>query len=262
MLKIATHNLYKGGPEDFSAWARNLSALDPDILLLQESCKPASYLGKLPANQHVQVSNAIWAAATWESGAETRVNPWGSAIYLRQGSLVELPLPSELRGWVVGAELRDLAWHPASSGALCAFSIHTPTRENRQYEAEVNAILNEIARLAAGRELIIGGDFNITISTRHPNEERKNTAGEEAIHRRLREEFGLINCWQVLHPDEPLAQTYRHYFQDDEPQPFHLDGLFVPATWRPRLQSCAVFNDPAWRGARNSDHFPIMAMFD
>lgn len=256
MLKLAIHNLYKGGPEDYSVWARDLDAFDPDLLLLQESCEPACYLGKLPPERHAQVRSATWAPAT----TETTINLWGSAIYLKQGVSVALPLPAELRGWVVGAELRELAWHPASPGPLYAFSVHAPTRVSRDYEGEVNAILNTIAPLTTGHAVIIGGDFNSTISERHGSEERKNTPGEAAIHRRLREEFGLINCWQTVHPDEALHQTLRYRFSDD-PQPFHVDGLFVPAAWRPCLKSCEVFNGPAWRGATNSDHFPILATF-
>ncbi len=139
-------------------------------------------------------------------------------------------------------------------------SIHAPTRVSHDYEGEVGAVLDVITRLAAGHDLIIGGDFNLTMSARHGAEERKNTPGERAIHRRLRDEFGLINCWQTLHPDEALSQTYRHFFSDD-PQSFHIDGLFVPAAWQPFLKSCEVANGPAWRGSMNSDHFPIIATF-
>ena len=256
MLKVATHNLYKGGPEDYSTWARDLDAFDPDLLLFQESCDPACYMGKLPLKQHMQVRGAVWAAAK----TETKINSWGSAIYLKQGVNVELPLPAELRGWVVGAELRELAWHPTDPDPLYAFSLHAPTRVSRHYEGEVNAILDAIAPLVAGHNVIIGGDFNLTVSARHGSETRKNSRGEEAIHQRLREEFGLINCWQTLHPDEALQQTLRYRFSDD-PQPFHVDGLFVPAAWQPQLKSCEIFNGPAWRGATNSDHFPLLATF-
>ncbi len=242
MLKGATHNLYRGGPEDYSAWTRDINALDPDLLLLQESCDPARYT----------YPSALWAPV--------EANRCGSAIHLKHGQAVEVSLPAELRGWVIGAEVRELAWYPASPGALYVFSLHAPDRPSHNYEREVNAILDAIAPLVAGHTVIIGGDFNLTVSARHGSEERRNTSGEEAIHRRLREEFGLINCWQTLHPDEALQQTFRRYFSDD-PQPFHIDGLFVPAAWQPLLKSCEVFNGPAWRGVPNSDHFPILATF-
>jgi len=256
MLTLATHNLYRGGPGDYSAWARDLAALDPDILLLQESSESALYVGNLPPERHAQVHSTIWAKAK----TETTINYWGSAIYLKHGSSVELPLPADLRGWVVGAEVRDLAWHPASPGPLRIFSVHAPTRISRDYEGEVNAVLDAIAPLAIGHAVIIGGDFNVTVSARHGAEERRNTLGEQSIHRRIRDDFGLINCWQTLHPDEALSQTYRHRFHDD-PQPFHIDGLFVPAAWQPFLKSCEIANGPTWRGTMNSDHFPIIATF-
>ena len=186
MLKGATHNLYRGGPEDYSAWTRDINALDPDLLLLQESCDPARYT----------YPSALWAPV--------EANRCGSAIHLKHGQAVEVSLPAELRGWVIGAEVRELAWYPASPGALYVFSLHAPDRPSHNYEREVNAILDAIAPLVAGHTVIIGGDFNLTVSARHGSEERRNTSGEEAIHRRLREEFGLINCWQTLHPDEAL----------------------------------------------------------
>ena len=260
MLKVATHNLYQGGLKDFSAWARDLNSFNPDILLFQESYAPVRYLGKLSPEVQAQAHGSIWAEETWKTSTETKTNPWGSAIYLKQGASSELSFPADLRGWVVGAKLPDLVWPPAPSSSIYVFSIHTPTGTPRGREREVNAILDVIATLAVGRDVIIGGDFNITVSVRHGAEKRKNTEGEKAIHRRLQEEFGLINCWQALHPDQPLAQTFRRYFNDD-PQPFHIDGIFVPSAWRPFLKSCEVSSDSTWRGEMNSDHFPMMATF-
>ena len=252
MLTLATYNLYKGGPEDFSAWARTLGALAPDILLLQESCAPDRYLGTLPPERHAQVQRAPWAPAA--------ANAWGSAISLAQGTATMLPLPAALHGWVVGADIHGLRWRPGANGPLRVFSLHTPTSAPCAYERDLNTALSAIAPLAVGHDVILGGDFNVTISVRHSAEERTNTPGEIAIHQRLRNELGLINCWQALHPDEALAQTLRYRFSD-APQSFHLDGLFVPAAWRPFLRTCAVHNDADWRRKGSSDHFPVVATF-
>lgn len=253
MLKIATHNRYKGGASDNSAWARDIATLDPNILLLQESREQTGYLDKIPSEQHAQVKEALWV--------EVENIKWGSAIYLKQGhSIPNHEVPPTLQGWVVGAQITDLAWLPSSTRSLYVFSIHTPTRTSKNYEGAVIEILDHIAPYTKSHDVVIGGDFNVTISARHPSEEKRNTAGELAIHQRLRDELGLINCWHTLHPDEALAQTYRHQFSN-EPQSFYLDGLFVPATWRPLLRSCEVFNGPEWRGNTDSDHFAMMATF-
>lgn len=127
-------------------------------------------------------------------------------------------------------------------------------------KGDLNAALTAIARLAAGRDVVLGGDFNVTISERHAAEERRNTPGELAIHQRLRDDLSLVNCWQACHPGQPLAQTYRHFFSD-EPQTFHLDGLFVPEAWQDSLRTGEVYNDVAWRGEGYSDHFPMVATF-
>lgn len=69
-----------------------------------------------------------------------------------------------------------------------------------------------------------------------------------------------MNCWQALKPKMILPQTLRHQFREDCPC-FHLDGLFVPATWLRHLEDCRVLNGPEWRGEGYSDHFPVVATF-
>jgi hypothetical protein len=63
---------------------------------------------------------------------------------------------------------------------------------------------------------VIGGDFNLSVSERHPSEERKNKKCNLEIQSRLRDELGLINCWQTMNPNTPLAQTLRW---DDQSEP-------------------------------------------
>lgn len=249
MLNLVTYNLFKGGPSDYSAFGRVLDELNPDILLLQEVSDPKLYLAHVPADLQEQAACAIWGKAG--------TNYWGSAIYARHGTLTPLPLPSDLGGWITAAEVDDLPWRPAKE-PLRVFNIHTPTRENRNYIGEVHRIIDVITSMAEGYDVIIGGDFNMTVSARHEAEPRKNTVQEGEIHRRLRRELGLINCWQALHPNQALPQTYRHQFQADS-APYHLDGLFIPASWYRYLDTCDVLNVEPWVG--RSDHFPVTANF-
>jgi hypothetical protein len=53
----------------------------------------------------------------------------------------------------------------------------------------------------------------------------------------------------------PLAQTLRYV--KDPVVPYHCDGLFGPASWRPALRSCAVAAGPEWEAL--SDHNPVVA---
>ena len=73
---------------------------------------------------------------------------------------------------------------------------------------------------------------------------------------RLREELGLVPCWQTAHPGEPLARTLRWMHRNDSP-PYHCDGVFVPGAWTSALQSCTVLEGDEWSAL--SDHNPVVA---
>lgn len=83
------------------------------------------------------------------------------------------------------------------------------------------------------------------------------TKREAAIHARLREEFGLINCWREANPGRPPAQTLR--WSGNRTISYHCDGIFVPVQWRARLRSCAVLSGAEWDSL--SDHNPVIATF-
>jgi len=120
MLTLVTYNLYKGGAPDYSAFGRVLAELSPDILLLQEVSKPELYVEHAPEELRERIASARWGSAG--------TNYWGSAIYVRQGILTELPIPDVLQGWVTTAEVDGLAWRPGEK-PLRIFCVHTPTRE-------------------------------------------------------------------------------------------------------------------------------------
>jgi len=121
---------------------------------------------------------------------------------------------------------------------------------------QVNKLLDEIGSVAGGRKIIIGGDFNLTVS--HWSESERPVSKQDlAIQTRLSEEFGLLNCWQAANPNQPLSQTLR--WTGNRTIPYHCDGLFVPKSWADRLGSCVVLAGDDWD--RLSDHNPVIAQF-
>ena len=106
-------------------------------------------------------------------------------------------------------------------------------------------------------EIVIGGDFNLTVSERHDAEERTTSNADRKIQTRLKDEFGLINCWQLANPDKPLSQTLR--WGSKKEVPYHCDGIFVPKAWEDSLTSCEVISGDLWDGL--SDHNPALAEF-
>jgi endonuclease/exonuclease/phosphatase family metal-dependent hydrolase len=155
---------------------------------------------------------------------------------------------------VVGAELSGPDWAPARP--LRVFSIHCPVGE-RGYVRTLHQILDRITRLSSGADLILGGDFNVVVGHRQPHEPIRMSRGEREILERLSTEFDLISCWQTANPGRRLAQTLR--WSADRAAPYHCDGIFVPASWSPRLVACRVVRGSRW--ATLSDHNPVVAEF-
>ena len=181
-------------------------------------------------------------------------NGWGSAIYSSSGNLKQISVPG-FTGWVIGAEINGANWQSSPTDATMAFSIHAPSSAG-SYSKQVNKLLDEIGCIANGREIIFGGDFNLTISY-SVESERPVSKQDLAIQARLADEFGLINCWQIANPNQPLAQTLR--WTRDRTIPYHCDGLFVPKSWKDRLIACDVLTGDNWD--RLSDHNPVVAQF-
>jgi endonuclease/exonuclease/phosphatase family metal-dependent hydrolase len=239
-VRIATYNLRAGGSHR-THWVRLIEAYAVDLLLVQESLPPAEHLPRS--------LSAVWTRTAW---AMVKRNGWGSAVHTTTGSLRPVPVPG-FRGWVVGAEVTGAAWQPGPNEPLLVFSVHAPSGRG-SYAKIVNALLDKIRRLAKGRELVLGGDFNLTVGigcqTGRPV--RKENL---AIQARLADEFGLVNCWQATNPGRPLPQTLR--WTTNPTVPYHCDGIFVPKAWASRLVACDVLAGGDWD--RLSDHNPVIA---
>lgn len=239
-MKIATYNILKGGSRRVH-WTKMIEDQGVDLLLVQES---------YPHDEHLLplVYPELRQQSVWEM---VEKNGWGSAIFSKSGSIKPVGVPG-YSGWVVGAEISGASWQ---ADPILVFSIHAPVFKG-SYSKSVNIILDEINKVAEGREIIIGGDFNLAVS-HWPESERPVSKQDLAIQKRLAEEFGLINCWQTANPNQPLAQTLR--WTGDRTTPYHCDGLFVPMSWQERLESCVVLSGDDWN--RLSDHNPVIAEF-
>jgi endonuclease/exonuclease/phosphatase family metal-dependent hydrolase len=243
-LIVATYNLRSGGAKRCH-WAKILEEFQPDILLVQETVDPADHLQPL-------LHAGLLARTTWNKVEGRR---WGSALYVGRGEARPIELP-DFQGHVVGVEVVGAEWPDGSHAPLRVFNIHAPARGT--YLRAVGQILDRIAENARDTQVVIGGDLNISVGVRHASEQRTTSAGNRAILRRLREEFGLVSSWQEANPDRPLAQTLR--WTAAPTVPYHCDGLFVPRTWLPTLRTCEVISSPEWDIL--SDHNPVVAWFD
>lgn len=248
-MKIVSYNLQCGGKGRVH-WNEIIAEHSPEVLLVQESYAPEEHLSPF---KHDEIhEHAIWSPV--ESNGKTL--KWGSGIFVPNHHLKPIHLPDYL-GWVVGAEIAEFSCPDGEKRRLRAFSLHAPTGVGT-YQKVVNSILDMLLTCSDGCDVVIGGDFNLTISERHGSEERVTKKADLKIQTRLRDEFGLCNCWQTANADLPLPQTLR--WGSDRSVPYHCDGIFVPMSWARHLDTCNVPSSPKWDDL--SDHNPVVAEFE
>ena len=242
-MNIVTYNLRQGGRGD-EHFNRIIDQLRPDLLLLQETIEPARF-----------TASERWRAAWSNAEANGSKLTWGSAAMSLNPQATTLELP-RFNGWVSALELDGLIGPDRDARPLRIFSVHAPSGVG-PYAKVVNSILDTIAPFAEGSDVVVGGDFNLTVGARHGSEARTTSRADQKVQERLRDEFGLMNCWQVANPNQPLPQTLR--WAREPTLPYHCDGLFVPASWGEQLLSCSVVSGPSWSAL--SDHNPVVAEF-
>ncbi len=237
-MKIVTYNLAHRTKEQ---WSKNFNDFGPDIVLAQEARRPEV---DIPDLYRANEGRFFWSPIT---------ESWGNALFIKQGKISQLNLP-ELGSWVTAVEITDFNWPQSSSRPLRIFNVHVPTKEGvHKVIVFLNDLLNKMVEFSREGDLIIGGDFNLTVGLRGKNDSKDS----QTLLTRLRKEFGLINCWQTANPNQPLPQTLR--WGTDKTVPYHCDGIFVPAYWYQYLDSCEVFSQ-GWEEL--SDHNPVVATFN
>lgn len=247
-MRIITYNLRFGGTGRVH-WGEILDGYDPEILLVQESYPPSEHLPPLLHGEKAR--NANWAAARGAKGDMK----WGSGVYVKSQEPRPIPL-TEFHGWVTGAEIEGTDVSAAKETPIRVFSLHAPSGKGT-YQKIVNEILDMLLDHRNGCEMVIGGDFNLTVGERQASEDRITKNADRKIQERLHDEFGLINCWQTANPGQPLPQTLRWVSKPEVP--YHCDGIFVPARWAERLVSCEIISGEMWNSL--SDHNPLIAEF-
>lgn len=242
-MRIVAYNFLRAGSlKRCGHWSRVVRNLKPDLLLAQE-CRPPQ------SSPNERFRYDPYDAFAWRSAGQ---RGWGSGLFARSASLLPIPIP-DYDGWVVGGEIRKTSW---SDRPFMAFSVHGPVGQ-RGYIATMHHILDQVASLRGGTDLVLGGDFNVAVGYRQEGDRIRMLRGERHLLDRLTHEFAMVSCWQAAHPNRPLAQTLR--WMGNPVAPYHCDGIFVPRSWLPRLRSCRVVRGSRWR--QLSDHNPVLADF-
>ena len=241
-MKLLTFNLLYGGQKkEINYWAEMINDFHPDIIFAQETNPPHSYFSE---DSEILIDNStIWGVT--RSG-------WGSAIYVKDNSLEAINVPG-FEGWVSGGKLKKPFLGQKS---LFVFSVHTPSPG--PYDKNTFAILDAIKKIVGDYDLIIAGDFNMTTAYRHESEDLKLNKSDYKLITRMRKDFGLVNSWQVVHPNENLPQTLR-WVTNPVPH-YHIDGIFIPCGWVKYIEKCEIIDKEPWN--KMSDHNPILLLLE
>jgi endonuclease/exonuclease/phosphatase family metal-dependent hydrolase len=243
-LTVASYNFLSGGSHKRTGhWSRLMRDLKADLVCAQE-CRPPQ---DCPGERYRLSEDDGWI---WAPARSAR---WGSAVLSRSIRIHSILVP-RYAGWIVGGELSGESG--VDGRPTRVFSIHCPVGE-RGYVRTMHEILDLLAPLRAGAELILAGDCNVATGYRHPAEARTISRGERELLDRMSNELQLVSCWQAANPGRPLAQTLR--WTTNPTTPYHCDGIFVTPFWLERLVSCRVVAGSRW--SQLSDHNPVIATF-
>jgi len=232
-MRIATRNIYKGGPVGYGAVQKTIALLQPEVLFLQECGEPQRYAGHSDYTVH------------WSPAAHGK---WGTAILVRKDFHCE-PLSVKIQdfgGWLQALTL----W--VNERTLSLVNIHMPTVKEKSYAYLAGQFLDAVAPLIATGSLVVGGDWNISILAPHdaPSVDLKGSA---AVRKKL-SDLGPVNAWRHCQPAENPPRTMRYRFSPTS-APFHIDGFFLTPDLLPQLVGCAVLESPDWL---DSDHNPVV----
>lgn len=237
---ILTYNFHNGGqPLGHNQWPRLFDQFQPDIVLAQETRYPRKFLPAISETcLYWREMNTKFGTAVVTPAA--RVEVISLAKPDQYTAVVDIVPPSEWPGFI--------------KSPLRVVSLHVANRLNSSYPNMALQILKNLAVLPAVENVIIAGDFNLTVGIQH--EGVVTTKKELEVLNRLKNDFGLMSAWQAIHPNETLAQTLRYARNERH---YHCDGIFIPAAWYRYLESCEVIDNSAWREL--SDHNPVIAKF-
>lgn len=208
-----------GRRDHAAAWRYLLDHLTPDLALLQETCPPPEAFQR----GHILHGRAYAAHA------------WGSAVYVCKGSVREMPLPAEHRGWLIAAEIELPDADP-----LVAVSVHARILDG-YVRPNLDRAFEVLEPRLSGRSFVLGGDLNLSRNYDRAYGTSHHTEFLDGLTTR-----GFFDCLRKFHLEEQRTfwgRTTRCY-QDDH--------LFVSEDLATRVAGCDVVDR-----AQLSDHSPL-----
>ncbi len=110
--------------------------------------------------------------------------------------------------------------------------------------------------LLAARPAVIAGDLNHNVIWDKPG-----WRGNHATAVRLMAELGLVSAYHAVRSEAHGAETTPTIYWRDRTRDgptYHIDYIFLPETWVPRITCLDIGAFEPWCGAGLSDHVPVI----
>lgn len=243
-LRLLSYNIRFGGVGREAALAESIKAADPDLVVFQEATHP-EVIERLSA----ETGFPFWAARRnhsigYLSKKEVSYHEWHYPAGARHSFLEIVPAGTDARVFGLHLSARFSRW------------------DERRRWREIQSLLQGIKRHQAGFHVLVG-DFN-TLAPGEVLEMNKMPAWIRALiwisGRKLQRETiqfvldaNYADGYRMLHPE-----VKGYTFPTWDPH-VRLDYVFVPQTFKDRLQSCEVITEPKEGIKAASDHCPLIA---
>ncbi len=155
-------------------------------------------------------------------------------------------LPQTEQKWIVPIAVET----PFTLVAVWACAVG-PSREDR-YIGQVYQALVAHPEWFNGNPVVIAGDFN---SNKIWDAHRE--VGDHSAVVKLLDDCGLVSAYHE-HFGEPQGEESRRtlFMFRHADKPYHIDYVFIPQEWAPRLQTVEVGGYEQW--SKLSDHCPVV----
>ena len=221
-MRLATWNCCRG---PYLKKAALLSALSPDIAVIQECAKP-----------EVESDQCLWFGDNPRQGI--------AVVTAGDYRLRRLPIADEVPNYVFPIEVTG----PTS---FSLFAVWSKGGQRYPYvEAVVQAAELYRALIESGPTVLLG-DFNSNVIW-----DWKRPRNHSALVSMLAQ-LGLVSAYHHFFGEAQGQETRStYYFHWKEHRPYHIDYCFVPESWAARLHSVEVGSYEDWK--QHSDHRPLI----
>lgn len=225
-MRIVTWNC-EGG---FHKRVEALLSQNPDVAVVQEC------LEKSTAALQQRGYETLWFGS----------NPLkkGLAVLCRKGwSIRALPLPQQK--WIVPVEIDG----PTPFTLLAVWAMETETREEGYIRQVYHALMSHPEWFDVA-PVVLAGDLNSNKIW-----DSKREVGNHSDVVKILTERGLVSAYHEFFVEAQGAETRPTLHMHHADKPYHIDYIFIPREWTPRLKTVEVGAYEEW--SKRSDHCPV-----